>query len=41
MPGEPRFDSEYKNEQHEKAMKAPIKKGIQTEEQFEKLRRNM
>ena len=24
MPGEPRYDNEYKNEQHEKAMKQPI-----------------
>ena len=25
MPGEPRYDNEYKNKQHEKAMKADIK----------------
>ena len=25
MPGEPRYDNEYKNKQHEKAMKAEIK----------------
>ena len=24
MTGEPRYDNEYKNKQHEKAMKAPI-----------------
>jgi hypothetical protein len=24
MPGEPRYDNEYKNKQHEKAMKAPV-----------------
>ena len=26
MPGEPRYDNEYKNKQHEKAMKAEVKK---------------
>ena len=25
MPGEPRYDNEYKNEQHKKAMQAEIK----------------
>jgi len=24
MPGEPRYDNEYKNEQHEKAMKKEL-----------------
>jgi len=26
MPGEPRYDNEYKNKQHEKAMKAEVNK---------------
>ena len=31
MPGEPRYDNEYKNEQHKTAMKAPIQKNLDEE----------
>ncbi len=36
MPGEPRYDSEYKNKQHEKAMKADVDKSNLDQELREK-----